>query len=75
MVDANAAFDFNAHVFTVPMKNLATIPHVAMFKESEGAKDLIGFINALGDSVKQSRMKETQLTEVSSSHSHTYLAT
>ncbi len=62
MVDA--AFDFNTHVFTVPKKNLATIAHVAIFKESEGAKDLIGFINALGDSVKQSRMTETKLTEV-----------
>lgn len=62
MVDT--AFDFNTHVFTVPKKNLATIPHVAIFKESEGAKDLIGFINALGDSVKQSRMTETKLTEV-----------
>jgi len=63
MVDTTA-FDFENHAFTVPKKNLVTIPHVAMFKESEGAKDLLGFINALGDSVKQSRMTETKLTEV-----------
>jgi hypothetical protein len=38
---------------------------VEQFKVSNGCKELVGFINALAESVKNSKMTETQLTDVS----------
>ena len=39
--------------------------HVEQFKTSNGCKELVGFINALTESAKNSKMTETPLTDVS----------
>lgn len=51
----------------VPAKNIVTLQHVEQFKTSQGCKELVGFINALSESIKNSKMTETTLTDVSES--------
>ena len=64
-VQATQTFDFAAHTFKTPDKTLVTPAHVEEFKESQGCKELIGFITALVGACKTSKMTATPLTEVS----------
>lgn len=66
-------FDYSNHKFVTPVKNLVTVPHIELFKSSNGCKELVGFINALTESVKNSKMTETQLTDVSTNFKNSML--
>ena len=59
-------FNFDTHEFKVPAKNLETVGHVALFKESQGNVQLTQFIQALMKACKGTRMSQTPITEVSS---------
>lgn len=51
------------HSFHVPDKTLVTVAHVEQFKASTGSTELVGFITALVEGVKSTRMTATPLTE------------
>ena len=60
-----ASFDINTHAFTTPDKTIITPDHVEQFKTSTGCTELVGFITALMNACKSTRMTATPLTEVS----------
>lgn len=63
--EAVEPFDFANHTFVTPTKTLVTVPHVAMFQQSNCCKELLGFVAACQAAVKASKMTETPLTDVS----------
>lgn len=57
-------FDYANHEFKVPTKNLVTPAHVEQFAQSQGHKELIGFISALSDSCVASKQTQTIMSDV-----------
>ena len=72
-VETTAAFDINTHTFKTPDKTLVTVEHVEEFKNSSGCQELIGFITALSNACKTTKMTTTPLTEVSKSRQHEHV--
>ena len=71
--DTAAAFDINTHTFKTPDKTLVTVEHVEEFKNSSGCQELVGFITALSNACKSTKMTATPLTEVSKSCQHEHV--
>ena len=58
-------FDFEGHTFAIPAKHIVAPHHVEQWNKSQGCAELSGFINALADSVRSSKMSETEMNAVS----------
>mmetsp|Transcript_295 Transcript_295/g.356 ORF Transcript_295/g.356 Transcript_295/m.356 type:complete len:236 (-) Transcript_295:382-1089(-) len=60
---AQQGLDLATHEFRAPDKTIITPEHVEMFKASVGCTELVGFITALVNACKSTRMTATPLTE------------
>ena len=58
----------------VPAKHIVSLAHVEMFKTSQACAELVGFIDALAQAVKSSKMTECQISDVIISPIHKFVA-